>query len=78
VAFVYFSGYGLQLEGENYVVPVNTSIIRRSDVLSKAIRISDYTRALTTLQLKASFVILDGHAAILSQLLMNHSRVVSC
>src|SRR6516162_1784952 len=32
VAFVYFSGYGLQLEGENYLVPIDASISRDSDV----------------------------------------------
>src|SRR5438477_11515469 len=32
VAFVYFAGYGLQLEGENYLVPVDANIARDSDV----------------------------------------------
>ena len=32
VAFVYLSGYGLQLEGENYFVPIDAKIARDSDV----------------------------------------------
>src|SRR5262249_24623067 len=32
VAFVYFSGYGLQFEGENYLVPIDATIARDTDV----------------------------------------------
>src|SRR6201997_298225 len=32
VAFVYVGGYGVQLEGENYFVPVDAKIARDSDV----------------------------------------------
>jgi uncharacterized caspase-like protein len=60
VAFVYFSGNGLQLEGENYVVPVDAAISRDADIASKAVRISDYIRPLTALQLKATIIVLDA------------------
>jgi len=60
VAFVYFSGYGLQLEGENYLVPIDASISRDSDVPSGTIRASDYIKPLTALQLRASIVVLDA------------------
>src|SRR6516165_6932735 len=46
VAFVYVSGYGLQLEGENYFVPINAKIAGDSDVAAEALRMSDYTRPL--------------------------------
>src|SRR5262249_27701838 len=42
VAFIYASGYGVQLEGENYFVPVDAKIARDSDVAAEAIRLSDY------------------------------------
>src|SRR3954467_7536975 len=32
VALVYFAGYGLQFEGENYLVPVDARLNRDSDV----------------------------------------------
>jgi uncharacterized caspase-like protein len=54
VAFVYFGGHGLQLEGENYLVPIDARIARAADVPAAAIRVSDYTRALADLKLKAS------------------------
>ena len=46
VAFVYVSGYGLQLDGENYFVSIDAKIARDSDVAAEALRISDYTRRL--------------------------------
>jgi len=63
VAVVYLSGYGLQLEGENYFVPIDAKIARDADVAAEAVRISDYTRPLVALKLKASIVILDAARA---------------
>ena len=60
VAFMYLAGYGLQLEGENYFVPIDARIGRDTDVPSEAVRISDYTRPLAALRLKASIVVLDA------------------
>jgi len=59
VAFVYLSGYGVQLEGENYFVPIDARIARDADVTAEALRISDYTRPLAALKLKAGIVVLD-------------------
>jgi uncharacterized caspase-like protein len=63
VAFIYVSGYGVQLEGENYVVPVDAKIARDADVAAEAIRLSDYIRPLAALKLKASIVVLDAARA---------------
>src|SRR5260221_5353081 len=60
VALIYLSGYGLQLEGENYFVPTDANIARDVSVSSEALRLSDYTRPLAALGIKASIVILDG------------------
>jgi uncharacterized caspase-like protein len=60
VAFVYLSGHGMQLEGENYFVPVDARIGRDSDIAAEAVRISDYIRPLGALDLKASIVVLDA------------------
>ena len=59
VAFIYVSGYGVQLEGENYFIPIDAKIPRDADVPSEALRISDYSRPLAALKLKASVVVLD-------------------
>ncbi len=60
VAFIYLSGYGLQLEGENYFLPIDTKIARAADVAAQALRVSDYIRPLASLRLKASIVVLDA------------------
>jgi uncharacterized caspase-like protein len=59
VAVVYFAGIGLQLEGENYLVPIDADITEASDVPLRAMRLSEQMQALATLHLKASFVVLD-------------------
>jgi uncharacterized caspase-like protein len=46
VTFIYLAGYGLQFEGENYIVPIDASIRRDEDIPIEAIRISDFTRPL--------------------------------
>jgi uncharacterized caspase-like protein len=60
VAFIYLGGYGLQLEGENYFVPIDARIDRDSDVPVEAIRLTDYSRPLAALRLKATIVVLDA------------------
>ncbi len=59
VATVYFAGYGLQLEGENYLVPVDADVAE-PDVRPRALRLSEQTHSLAALHLKAIFVILDA------------------
>jgi uncharacterized caspase-like protein len=63
VAFIYVSGYGVQLEGENYFVPVDAKIARDTDIPAEAVRLSDYTRPLAALKLKAAIVVVDAARA---------------
>src|SRR6195256_1787989 len=63
VSFIYLSGYGLQLEGENYFVPTDANIARDVNVSSEALRLSDYTKPLAALGIKVSIVVLDGARA---------------
>ncbi|MEH2534610.1 putative caspase-like protein [Bradyrhizobium sp. AZCC 1588] len=60
VAMVYLAGYGLQLAGENYFVPVDSAINRDTDVPTEALRTGDYIRQLVSLPLKAGIVVLDA------------------
>jgi uncharacterized caspase-like protein len=57
---VYLAGYGLQLAGENYFVPVDSTINRDTDVPIEALRTGDYIRQLSSLPLKAGIVVLDA------------------
>src|SRR6266516_4280336 len=60
VAMVYLAGYGMQLAGENYFIPVDSTINRDTDVPTEGMRISDYVRQLVSLPLKAGVVVLDA------------------
>src|SRR6202165_4099526 len=60
VAMVYLAGYGMQLAGENYFIPVDSTVSRDTDVPIEGLRISDYLRQLAALPLKASVVVLDA------------------
>jgi uncharacterized caspase-like protein len=57
IAVVYFAGYGLQFEGENYLVPIDATAA--SDVSVRALQLSELMHSLGALHLKASFIILD-------------------
>src|SRR3984893_7280319 len=60
VAMVYLAGYGVQLAGENYFIPVDSALSRDVDIPIEGLRISDYQRQLASLPLKASIVVLDA------------------
>src|SRR6266436_153417 len=60
VAMVYLAGYGMQVAGENYFIPVDSALSRDVDIPIEGLRISDYTRQLASLPLKASIVVLDA------------------
>ena len=60
VAMVYLSGYGVQLAGENYFIPVDATIDRDTDIPIEGLRISDYTRELASVPLKVSIFVLDA------------------
>src|SRR3981081_3635870 len=60
VAMVYLAGYGMQLAGENYFIPVDSSLSRDVEIPIEGLRISDYIRQLASLPLKASIVVLDA------------------
>ena len=60
VAMVYLSGYGVQLAGENYFIPVDSTINRDTDIPIEGLRVSDYTREFASAPLKASIFVLDA------------------
>ncbi|MGC1862445.1 MAG: caspase family protein, partial [Methylocystis sp.] len=63
VAFVYFAGLGLQLDGENYLIPVDAAIARDADISLRAARLSDYLKPLAALALKTTVVVIDAARA---------------
>lgn len=59
VSVVYVSGYGLQFDGENYLVPPGAAIARDADVSLNAIRLSDLLRPLAGAPGRGRVVLLD-------------------
>jgi hypothetical protein len=60
VALVFFAGHGLQVDGENYLVPVDADIKRESDVPIEALRLGDVMNALSGAPARTRIVILDA------------------
>lgn len=60
VAMIYLAGYGIQLAGENYFIPVDSTLSRDVDIPTEGLRVSDYMRQLSALPLKAGIVVLDA------------------
>jgi len=57
---VFYAGHGLQVDGENYLVPVDARIEREADVPLQAVRLADVMNALSTVHSKSNIVILDA------------------
>ncbi|MGO4388815.1 caspase family protein [Microvirga sp. 2YAF29] len=56
---VYLSGYGVQLEGENYLLPVDARIQRDADVPIEGFRLSDLVRSLQQAPAQTRIIIGD-------------------
>jgi uncharacterized caspase-like protein len=60
VVLVFYAGHGLQVDGENFLVPVDAQIEREADVPLQAMRLADVMNALSTIRSKSTVVILDA------------------
>jgi uncharacterized caspase-like protein len=60
IAFVYYSGYGLEFEGDNYLIPVDARLERDSDIPIDAVRLFDILRPLADTPAAAKVVLLDA------------------
>jgi len=60
VALIFYAGYGIQVDGENFLIPVDARIERESDVAVEALRLTDIFNAISAPPAKARIVILDA------------------
>jgi len=60
VALIYFAGHGVQVDGENFLIPVDASIAREADVPLEAMRMGDLMSMLENVRAKTRIVILDA------------------
>ncbi|MEQ9489675.1 MAG: caspase family protein [Alphaproteobacteria bacterium] len=60
VALIYYAGHGVQLDGENYLIPVDTQIEDAFDVEIEAIRASSLLKTFSGSESSLNIVILDA------------------
>ena len=60
IAVVFYAGHGLQVDGDNYLVPVDARISREADVPLQATRLNDAMNALASVRTKATLFFMDA------------------
>jgi len=60
VAMVYYAGHGVQLAGENYLVPVDAKISSEPDLINGSVRLVDVMATLEAIPSRMRIVILDA------------------
>ena len=60
VTLIYFAGHGAQVEGENYLIPVDATIARESDLPLESMRVGDMMNMLDNVRSKTRIVFLDA------------------
>ncbi|HYI29410.1 MAG TPA: caspase family protein, partial [Bradyrhizobium sp.] len=60
VAMVYYAGHGVQLAGENYLVPVDAKISSEPDLVNGSLRLVDVMATLEAIPSRVRIVILDA------------------
>jgi len=60
IALVFYAGHGVQVDGENFLVPVDARIQREADIAIESVRLADVMNALAGVPSKMRIVILDA------------------
>lgn len=60
VAMVYYAGHGVQLAGENYLVPVDAKVSNQTELVNDSVRLVDLMSTLETIPSRMRIVILDA------------------
>ena len=60
VAMVYYAGHGVQLAGENYLIPVDAKISSPSDLIDNSLRLVDLMATLEAIPSRLRIVVLDA------------------
>ena len=60
VAFIFYAGHGVQVKGENYLIPVDEHIEAEGDVDIDAVSLSSIMSMLENTQTRLSIVVLDA------------------
>jgi hypothetical protein len=59
-ALVFYAGHGIQVDGENYLIPVDVDPKRETDIPLQAVRLNDLLNTLTSVPSKRRIILLDA------------------
>jgi hypothetical protein len=60
VAMVYYAGHGVQLEGENYLIPIDAKVSSPSELVNGSVRLVDVMATLEAIPSRVRIVVLDA------------------
>src|SRR5256885_14411045 len=60
VALVFYAGHGLQIDGENFLVPVDVDVKRESAIPMQAVAVNDILNTLTPVPSKMRFLLFEA------------------
>ncbi|MES1148769.1 MAG: caspase family protein, partial [Bradyrhizobium guangdongense] len=60
VALVFYAGHGLQIDGENFLVPIDIDVKREADIPIQAVRLNAILNTLTSVPSKMRILMLDA------------------
>jgi len=60
VALVFYAGHGLQVDGENFLIPVDIDAKREADIPLQAVRLNDILNTLTSVPSRMRILMLDA------------------
>jgi hypothetical protein len=60
IALVFYAGHGIQVDGENFLIPTDIDPKREADIPMQAVRLNDVLNTLTSVPSKMRFLLLDS------------------
>ncbi|WP_420135488.1 caspase family protein [Rhodopseudomonas sp.] len=60
VALMFYAGHGIQVDGENYLIPVDIDPKRETDIPLQAVRLDDVLNTLTSVPTRSRIIMLDA------------------
>lgn len=60
IAFIYYAGHGIQVDGQNYLIPVDAKIRKKSDIISQTVDLQDLLIAVSDSNVEMKVVVIDA------------------
>ena len=60
VAFLYYSGHGVQVDGRNYLIPTSANVVSRTDVKYELVNVDNVLEDMNASGTKVNIIVLDA------------------